>query len=209
MRPLRSPVYVILNHPGPRRPAFSLGEAALEGGAGLLQFRTKQRLAEDELEALRALVVRADEAGVPVVVNDFVGLAREVQAAGVHVGQTDKTVTEARQALGEAALVGATTPTVELARQAERDGASYVAVGAMYPSPTKPEKPVLGPERLRAVADAVSVPVCAIGGITLERVPELLSAGADLLAIISAVSAAPDPVEAVRKLVAACDEYLR
>jgi len=210
MGPVRSPVYPILNHPaGGSLDVWRLGDAAVEGGAGLLQFRSKQRLGEVEMAALRALARRAAAAGVPLLTNDFVALALEVGAAGVHVGQSDEGVAAARRALGPGAIVGATTPTVALARQAERDGASYVAVGAMYPSPTKPEKPVLGPERLRAVADAATIPVCAIGGITAERVPELLAAGADLLAVISAFGAASDPAEAVRELVAACDEVLR
>ena len=127
----------------------------------------------------------------------------------MHVGQGDASVAAVRRALGPADIIGATTPTVALAQQAQQDGASYVAVGAMYPSPTKPEKPVLGPERLRAVVQAVAVPVCAIGGITLGRVPELLAAGADLLAVISAFSAAAHPAQAIRELVAACNEALR
>jgi len=175
----------------------------------LLQFRTKQRLSDLDLAALRVLVRRAAAAGVPLLINDHVDLACEIGAAGIHVGQSDAGVLAARGALGEAAIVGVTTPTVELAVQAEGEGASYVAVGAMYASPTKPEKPVLGPERLRAVAGAVSVPVCAIGGITAERIPELLAAGARLLAVISAVSAAPDSYRAVCELVAACDPPLR
>jgi len=203
MQAVRSPVYVILNHPS-TRTAWSVGEAALEGGAGLLQFRSKQRLTEGDLADLRALVRRAEAMGVPLLINDALDLVGDVGAAGVHVGQSDAGVAEARAALGPTAVVGVTTPTVELARQAEGEGASYVAVGAMYPSPTKPGKPVLGPERLRAVAAAVSVPVCAIGGITAARAPELLAAGAALLAVISAVGATPEPVRAVRELVAAC-----
>jgi thiamine-phosphate pyrophosphorylase len=207
MGPVRSPVYVILNHAtGAGRSAWSLGEAALDGGAGMLQFRTKSGLSAEEQRTLRLLVRQANEADVPLLVNDSVDLALKVGAVGVHVGQSDASVEAARRALGETAIIGVTTPTVELALRAEREGASYVAVGAMYPSPTEPTKVVRGPQLLRAVAGAVSTPVCAIGGITVERVPELLAAGAGLLAVISAVAAAPDPTEAVRQLVAACDE---
>jgi thiamine-phosphate pyrophosphorylase len=210
MEPVRSPVYPILNHPaGGPLDAWRLGDAAIEGGAGLLQFRSKQRLSEAELSALKALARRSAAAGVPLLINDFVELALAVGAAGVHVGQSDEGIAAACRMLGPDAIIGATTPTVALAQQAELDGASYVAVGAMYPSPTKPEKPVLGPARLRAVAEAVAVPVCAIGGITAVHVPELLAAGADLLAVISTFSAALDPAEAIRELVAACNEALR
>ncbi|MBM3499540.1 MAG: thiamine phosphate synthase [Armatimonadetes bacterium] len=205
MLTVRSPVYVILNHPS-RASAWEVGEAAVAAGVGMLQFRSKGRLPEGDVTALRALARRAAGVGVPLLVNDAVDLAAEVGAAGVHLGQSDASPGAAREALGASAVIGVTTPTVELARAAERAGADYVAVGAMYPSPTKPEKPVLGPERLRAVAGAVALPVCAIGGITMERVPELLAAGAQLLAVISAVGSALDPGRAARELVAACDE---
>jgi thiamine-phosphate diphosphorylase len=208
MQRLRSPIYVIVNHPAPRS-AWDVARASLEGGAGLLQFRAKGPLGDDEAAALRTLAGESHRMGVPLLINDSVDLAREVGAAGVHVGQSDAPIALAREALGSQAIIGMTTPTVELAQQAEADGASYVAVGAMYPSPTKPEKPVLGPDRLRAVVDTVSLPVCAIGGITVSRVPELLAAGASLLAVISAVSAADDLYRAVRDLVAACDRVPR
>lgn len=201
---VRSPIYVIVNHPSQGRlDAWTLGEVALDGGAGILQFRCKRPLDAGEFAALQDLAHRAAALGVPLLVNDFADIAQKVGAAGVHVGQQDENVAELRRVLGEAAIIGVTTPSVELAQRAASEGASYVAVGAMYPSPTKPEKPVLGPERLRAVAEAVRLPVCAIGGITAERVPELLAAGASLLAVISAVANSPDPAEAVRKLVAA------
>jgi thiamine-phosphate pyrophosphorylase len=203
-------VYVILNHPAHCPGAvWELGRACLEAGAGLLQFRAKQALSLPEMDELRTLTERSSEAGVPLLINDRLDLVREVGAAGVHLGQSDAPVAAARADLGAGAIVGATTPTVDLAVRAERDGASYVAVGAMYPSPTKPDKPVLGPARLCEVAQAVTVPVCAIGGITAARAPELLDAGADLLCVISAVGSAPDPRQAVRDLVAACDAYLR
>jgi thiamine-phosphate pyrophosphorylase len=101
--------------------------------------------------------------------------------------------------------VGVTTPTPGIATAAEEEGASYVAVGSIYPSPTRPDKAVVGVERLREVAAAVRVPVCAIGGITAARAAEVLAAGAGLICVISAVAAAPDPTSAVRELVAACD----
>jgi thiamine-phosphate diphosphorylase len=116
----------------------------------------------------------------------------------------DSPVAVARDLLGPDAIVGATTPTVGLAGEAQENGASYVAVGAIFPSPTRPDKPVVGLDRLRRVTGAVDIPVCAIGGITAERLPEVLSAGAGLAAVIGAVADSPDPLEAVQRLVAAC-----
>jgi thiamine-phosphate diphosphorylase len=205
MEKLRSPVYVIVNYTRAEpETARRIVRACLEGGAGLIQFRAKEALEAADVALLRQLTADAHSEGVPMVANDLVGLAREVEARGVHVGPSDEGVAVARTALGADAIVGATAPTAETARLAQSEGASYVGVGAMYPSPTKPERPVVGPARLREVAAAVTIPVCAIGGITADRVPELLEAGADLLCVISAVAADRDPVRAVRDLVKAC-----
>jgi thiamine-phosphate diphosphorylase len=202
---LRSPIYVILNHmPGRCTQTLALLEACLGGGAGMLQFRAKEELSGEDLACLRTMVGKGRAAGVPLIVNDRADLAREIGSDGVHVGLRDDSVASARKMLGPGRIVGATTPTPEIARAAERDGASYVAVGSVYPSPTRPNKTVVGVERVREVAAAVGVPVCAIGGITAERGPGLLAAGAALLCVISAVSEALDPLEAVRELVEAC-----
>jgi thiamine-phosphate pyrophosphorylase len=205
MRELRSPIYLIINYSSrDRDAALSLLDAGLAGGVGMIQFRAKQPLAALDLDCLATMLERARAADVALVVNDRVDLARTAGADGVHVGLEDASVAAARGALGPNAIVGATTPTPELALAAERDGASYVAVGSVHPSPTRPDKPVVGVERVRAVAAVVRVPVCAIGGITAARVPELLAAGAGLLCVISAVTEAPEPTEVVRELVAAC-----
>jgi thiamine-phosphate pyrophosphorylase len=205
MGPLRSPIYVIINYSSAgRQAALSLVEACVAGGAGMIQFRAKQELGSDDLERFQTMLGRARAQGVPVIINDRVDIAQEVGADGVHVGLEDAGVAMAREALGPEAIVGATTPTAQIALTAEQAGASYVAVGSVYPSPTRPDKRVVGLERVREVAATVGVPVCAIGGITVARVPEVMAAGADLVCVISAVSRAADPVEAVRWLVAAC-----
>ncbi len=205
MEPVRSPVYVITNYAAGNWDSITtLVTASIEGGAGMIQFRSKEHLTPTEIDRLSRLVSEARSAGVPLIVNDFVDLAAKVEADGVHVGLADVPLPAARAALGPEAIVGATTPTPELARQAQEQGASYVAVGAIFPSPTKPDKAVVGLQRLASVAAAVDVPVCAIGGITADRMPAVLSAGARLAAVIAAVSEASDPLAAVRELVAAC-----
>lgn len=205
MEPVRSSVYVIVNYAaGSWDRAAALVTASIEGGAGMIQFRTKEQLRQPDIDRLRSLVLEARGADVPLIVNDFLDLGAEVSADGVHVGLSDLPVSAARAALGPEAIVGATTPTPEMAWRAQEEGASYVAVGAVFPSPTKPEKPVVGLERVASVAAAAGVPVCAIGGITAGRMPQVLAAGASLAAVTSAVSAAPDPLRAVRDLVAAC-----
>jgi len=203
--PLRSPIYVVINYSSDgRQAALSLVEACVASGAGMIQFRAKQELDSQDLDCLRAMLGRARAEGVPLVINDRVDIAQEAGADGVHVGLEDTGVALAREALGPEAIVGATTPTAQIALAAERDGASYVAIGSVYPSPTRPDKRVVGLERVREVAAAVGVPVCAIGGITAARVPEVRAAGASLVCVISAVSGAADPAGAVRELVAAC-----
>jgi thiamine-phosphate pyrophosphorylase len=207
MQRIRSPIYVIVNHAaGTWQRVESLVEASVEGGAGMIQFRTKEDLSPSDAKRLARLASDARAAGVPLIVNDLVDVAATIGADGVHVGLSDLPVSAARAALGAEAIVGATTPTVELACRAQDEGASYVAVGAIYPSPTKPDKAVVGLDRLASIAAAVNVPVCAIGGITADRLREVLAAGASLAAVISAVSAAADPLDAVRRLVAACRE---
>lgn len=207
MNGLRSPVYVIVNYvPGGRESAAAISRAAVDGGAGMIQLRAKHALRLADIDFIRDLVSMARDAQVRFVVNDFVDVVRAVAADGVHVGLEDTPVVVAREELGPDAIVGATTPTVELARRAQEHGASYVAVGAVFPSPTKPDKRTVGLERVRDVAGAVGVPVCAIGGITADGIPQVMAAGATLAAVIAAVSAAPDPLEAVRELVAACHE---
>ncbi len=207
MEPVRSPICVIVNHTaGNWQRVETLVRACIEGGAGMIQFRSKEDLGPDDIELLARVVSEARAAGVPLIVNDLVDVAARIGADGVHVGLADLPVSAARTALGAEAIVGATTPTVELAHRAQDEGASYVAVGAIFPSPTRPDKAVVGLERLEGIAAAVNVPVCAIGGITADRLREVLAAGASLAAVISAVSAAPDPLDAVRRLVAVCRE---
>jgi thiamine-phosphate pyrophosphorylase len=119
------------------------------------------------------------------------------------VGQEDLPVADARGILGAASIIGATTQTAELAREAAHMGASYVAVGPMFQSPTKPAKGVIGPEAIGPVKEAVRLPVCAIGGITEGNIGEVIAAGADLAAVVTAISEADDPAAAVGALVTA------
>ena len=103
--------------------------------------------------------------------------------------------------MGPAAIIGATVPTPRDAEIAQADGATYVAVGAMYASPTRPDKPVVGVEAVQTIRAATSLPICAIGGITLENLWEVVQGGAELVAVMSAVHDQPDPAAAARELV--------
>ncbi|SIT71186.1 thiamine-phosphate diphosphorylase [Ectothiorhodosinus mongolicus] len=169
-------------------------EAALAGGARWLQYRDKspdpgQRLADAGM--LRALTQRH---GAGLIINDDVALAQAVGADGVHLGQEDGSVPEARTLLGPAAIIGVTChDRIDLALEAAAAGASYVAFGAFFPSRSKP-KATLAPLNLLSQARAeLDLPICAIGGVNAGNAAELKAAGADLIAVIDAVFTADDP----------------
>lgn len=168
-------------------------EAALRGGVRLLQYRDKQRTASRREEMARALCALCRHYGTGFIVNDDPALALKVDADGVHLGGSDGDLFAARQALGSGKLLGASCyADFELARAAVAAGADYVAFGAVYPSPTKPQA-VRAPLELFARCRAeLHIAACAIGGITLDNAPPLVAAGADLLAVITDVFSAPD-----------------
>jgi thiamine-phosphate diphosphorylase len=137
-----------------------------------------------------------------------VDIALAAGADGVHVGEEDLPTNVVRRLMGPAAIVGVSAYTPAAARAAEQAGASYVACGAIFPSPTKPDQPVLGPRCLADIQRVTSLPVCAIGGITLENLPALQETNPALLAVISAINDAPGPARAARELVQAAEELL-
>ncbi len=207
--PLDLRVYVI-THAGFRgRSHEEVARAALAGGATLLQLRDKQASARSLVETARRLVALARPEGIPVVVNDRVDVALAAGADGVHVGEEDLAVGDARRILGPHAVVGASAGTVEEAVQAQRDGADYVGVGPVFPTGTKPDAgAAIGLEGLSRIAGAVRIPVVGIGGITPDNAAEVVRAGAAGVAVISAVADAEDMVEATRRLRQAVDAAL-
>ena len=160
-------------------------QLALEGGVALLQYRNKTR---DRAHAA-AIVKLAKEYGVPVIVNDDVELALELGAQGAHLGRDDGGLKAARKKLKGKLLGASCYNDARLARAAVAEGADYVAFGSVFASPTKPAA-VRAP--LSLFGESLGVPLCAIGGITLQNAPQLIAAGADLLAVISDLFEAPD-----------------
>ena len=179
-------------------------EAAVAGGVDVVQLREKGRTARERYRLGRDLRERTREAGVTFLVNDRVDLARAVDADGVHLGNEDLPVEAARELLGPGGVVGRSVSLVDDARAAERAGADYLSVGAVYPTDTKADidddEYAVGPERVAEISDAVDVPVVAIGGITVENAPDVVAAGADGVATITAVTAAAEPERATRAL---------
>ncbi|HEX6265356.1 MAG TPA: thiamine phosphate synthase [Burkholderiales bacterium] len=164
---------------------FGKVEQALQGGVALLQYRGKPRDAAEASE----VVALARRYGVPVIINDDVELALEVDAAGAHLGRDDGNLAAARKRLGPRILGASCYNDADLARAAVRAGADYVAFGSVFASPTKPAA-VRAPLGLFSLK--LGVPLAAIGGITLENAGQVIAAGADLLAVISDLFEAPD-----------------
>jgi thiamine-phosphate pyrophosphorylase len=173
---------------------------ALLGGARVVQYRNKiadVALRLKQAEALRGLT---HEFAVPLIINDDVALARQVDAEGVHLGGADGSVADARASLGGGKLIGVSCYNrLALALEAVRQGADYVAFGSFYSSTVKPDAVVATPDLLCQARRELAVPLVAIGGITVQNGAPLLEAGANALAVISAVFAAPDIQQAARQ----------
>jgi len=135
------------------------------------------------------------------IVNDHADIAKAVDADGVHLGQDDLPLEYGRKILGRDKLIGISTHSVEQAREAEAAGADYIGFGPLFPTKTKEAGPHQGVEKLRLLRNAVSLPVLAIGGIRPDTLAEVMQAGADGIAVISAVLSAPDPGAAARDLI--------
>jgi thiamine-phosphate pyrophosphorylase len=196
-RPTTRGLYAITD--GPRPDLLDVARQALLGGARLLQYRDKTADAARRLAEASALRQLCREHGVPLIINDDVALARAVQADGVHLGKDDGDLAAARAELGATAIIGVSCyDSLERARIAAATGADYVAFGAFFPSPTKPHAPRAPLDLLRQSA-ALGVPRVAIGGITPDNAPALVAAGADFLAVISAVFGVADVRAAARR----------
>lgn len=177
---------------GPRADLLDVVGQALAGGARLLQYRDKTADAPRRLAEAMALRQLCSAHGVPLIINDDIALAHAAQADGVHLGERDDGIAAARAVLGEQAIIGVSCYNMpERARAAAAAGASYLAFGAFFASPTKPMAPRASPDLLRQSA-ALGLPLVAIGGITPDNGGSLIDAGADYLAVISAVFGAAD-----------------
>lgn len=192
---------MITEDAGPGRGHLEVARAALAGGATLVQLRDKGATAAALFRLAAALLPLCRQAGVPLVVNDRLDVALAAGADGVHLGQDDLPAAEARRLLGPDRILGVSAATPAEARAAEQAGADYVGVGPVFPTATKPDAgEAVGLKALAAVRAAVAIPVLAIGGITAANAGAAVAAGADGVAVISAVSRAPDMAAAVRDL---------
>ena len=212
MSPRIAGLYVLIDPAACRRyRPVETARLALEGGASLVQWRDKTRDKGEQLPEARAIFSLCRERDAILIVNDHADLALVLGSAessdhlGLHVGQKDLPVADVRRLMPEGAVIGASTNNVSEARQAEAAGASYIAVGDLFGTASKEGTRAASPARLAEVKAAVSVPVVGIGGINLRNVGDVVRAGADAIAVMSAVCGADDPRGASAALVAAIE----
>ena len=175
-------------------------EEALKGGVTIVQLREKNLDTAAFIEEAVKVKELCHRYNVPLIINDNVPVALKSGADGVHVGIEDTPVEEIRKAVPYGFIIGATAKTVEQARSAERQGADYLGVGAVFPSPTKKNAVRITKEQLKEISLSVAIPTVAIGGITLDNVDELSGGGMDGIAVVSAIFAADDIKKAAAEL---------
>lgn len=180
-------------------------DAALRGGTRLVQYRDKGSDALLREQTARDLLAAATRYGATLIINDDIRLAWKVGAHGVHLGQDDNTLLEARATLGPDAIIGISCYNrFDLAQLAVEAGASYVAFGRFFPSRTKPQAAPAGLDLLVRAKRELTVPVAAIGGITQDNAGALIDAGADMLAVVDGLFGAPDIEQAARHFQTLC-----
>lgn len=183
--------------PGERLPQWV--DAALAGGARLLQYRDKSTDVALRREQAQRLKTLCNYYGAALIINDDLALAAEL-GVGLHLGRDDGSLREARQQLGHDAIIGATChASLEFAEQSAADGASYLAFGRFFQSVTKPGAPAATPVLLEQARRRYSLPLVAIGGVTLHNAPQLISAGADMLAVVHGLFGTDSAAEVERR----------
>jgi len=174
-------------------------EAALTGGAKIVQYRAKEIRPDDRREMAVKLRSLCHKHEAKFIINDLPELAHEINADGVHLGQDDMSIVGARQILSHKKLIGVSTHSVDEALKAEAQGADYIAIGSIFPTDSKQDANLVGLSTLSMVRKAVRIPVVAIGGMTPDRAFEALATGADAIAVLSGIMADADPARAAKE----------
>jgi len=201
-----SGLYVILDRQFlAGRNELDIAGQIIEGGARVIQLRDKQSKKGELLLVAQKLKKLCSQAGILFIINDYLDLAMAVDADGLHVGQEDLPLPVVRKELPVDKIVGCSVTSVSQATKAQKEGVDYIAVGSIFPTTTKKEATVVGVNILMELKRMVSTPLVAIGGINQNNVSEVVAAGADAVAVISAVLGEEDVREAVQKLVARMD----
>lgn len=176
-------------------------ELALAGGARIIQYRNKTSDNKTRYQQATGLLNLCKRYQARLIINDDIDLCQSIGADGVHLGRDDNTIAAAREQLGENVIIGASCYNdLEFARQAQANDANYVAFGSTWPSSTKPDAIVSGLELLKQAHKKLAVPVCAIGGISIDNASTTVATGIDMIAVISSLFGASDIKEAARQL---------
>ncbi|MCR5544495.1 MAG: thiamine phosphate synthase [Eubacterium sp.] len=183
------------------RTLYEVVKESLEGGATFIQLREKNLDDETFFEEAKELQELCREYNVPFIVNDNVDIALKMNADGIHVGQSDMEAGNVRALLGPDKIIGVSAATVDEAVLAEKRGADYLGVGAVFPTGSKDDAREVDYKTLKAICNAVSIPVVAIGGITKDNIKELAGSGIEGIAVISAIYAQDDIKKAAEDLV--------
>ncbi len=181
-------------------------EQSIQGGATLVQLREKNLAFDAFLKLAQEIKAVTSRYGIPLIINDNIEVALACDAAGVHIGQSDRSAKEVRALIGEDKILGVSAKTVEQAKLAEANGADYLGAGAMFSTSTKLDTDLMTFDTLQAICSAVSIPVVAIGGIGEHNIIQLKGSGIDGVAVVSAIFAQPDITAATKRLAALAKE---
>ena len=180
------------------REALATTTAMLEGGVDILQLRWKDGDRERIEELAGQILPQTRDCGVPLIINDYPEIAAETDADGVHIGQEDGSVAEARTIAGGKKMVGRSTHSLAQAEAGAAEGADYIGFGPLFATPTKPGRPAIGLEDIAEVHRRVSIPIFCIGGIKLENLESIVEAGARRVVIVSGILQSGDIASYVR-----------
>lgn len=193
-------LYLVTEESTPTAELLTMINKAVSGGVTLVQLREKTSDGKTFYEKALQVKELLDTLSIPLIINDRVDVALAVEAAGIHVGQSDLPIKAVKKIVPDSMIVGISAHTEEEAIFAEKSGADYIGVGSVFPTSTKPDANPLSHETLSRIKESVSIPVVAIGGITEENVRQLRLAQVDGIAVVSSITKADDPTSAAKLL---------
>ena len=192
-------LYVLISSNIAKKSVKETARLVIDGGADAVQLREKTISDRKFISLAREVRDITTKRGSLLIINDRVHVVRKVNADGIHLGQQDMSALEARNIIGDEKIIGVSTHSITQARQAQKDGADYIAIGPIYPTSTKDHEPSVGIEIIHEISEAVSIPIIAIGAITLENLDEVLKAGASRIAVCSAIIGSKDIYSSTRQ----------
>ena len=192
-------LYVLISSNIAKKSVKETARLVIDGGADTVQLREKTISDSKFISLAREVRDITTKRGSLLIINDRVHVVRKVNADGIHLGQQDMSALEARNIIGDEKIIGVSTHSITQARQAQKDGADYIAIGPIYPTSTKGHEPSVGIEIIHEISEAVSIPIIAIGAITLENLDEVLKAGASRIAVCSAIIGSKDIYSSTRQ----------